>query len=186
VQGGKVMAFWIAITLTATTVIITFIWPQKTFPIRLTLLVLGLASAGFAAYRYFEDQKKQQQTLDYWEVARLNAFALHFIGGDLEDHTELNNIIGTHIHNQNGKVVWDCDPSAIDAYTQAIKFDPKFPFAYFYRASCHHANNSGDSRKDVETAQMLFRITTQIPGHNQNHDEILRMIDRGDLGRPPG
>jgi hypothetical protein len=179
------MAFWLGIAVTAASVIISFAWRQKTLTIRVALFVLGLIGIALTADRYLEDQKKAQQTLDYWEAARLNAFALHFIGGDLEDHTELNNIIGSYIHNQNGTVVWDCSPASIDAYSQAIKFDPKFPFPYFYRATCNNANNTGDWRKDIDTAQALFRITTQIPGHNQNHDEILRMIDRRDSGRRP-
>jgi hypothetical protein len=179
------MAFWIGIAVTVASVVISFVWTQKTLPIRLALLVLGLAGLGLTADRYFADQKKQQETLEYWEVARLNAFALHFIGGDLEDHTELNNIIGAYIHNQNGKVVWDCSAASIEAYTKAANFDPKFPFPYFYRASCNKLNNADEWQKDADTAQRLFRITTQIPGHNQNHDEILRMLNRGDLGRRP-
>ena len=150
------------------------------------MLVFGLAGVGLTADRYFADQTKQRETLEYWEVARLNAFALHFIGGNLQDHTELNNIIGAYIHNQNGKVVWDCSSASIEAYTKAVNFDPKFPFSYFYRASCNKLNNTDQWQKDADIAQRLFRITTQIPGHNQNHEEILRMLDRGDLGRPPG
>ena len=180
------MAFWIGIAITATSVVISFVWTQKTLPIRLVLLVFGLAGVGLTADRYFADQTKQRETLEYWEVARLNAFALHFIGGDLQDHTELNNIIGAYIHNQNGKVVWDCSSASIEAYTKAVNFDPKFPFSYFYRASCNKLNNTDQWQKDADIAQRLFRITTQIPGHNQNHEEILRMLDRGDLGRPPG
>jgi hypothetical protein len=179
------MAFWLGIAAAAASVIISFAWPQKTLTIRLALFVLGLTGIALTADRYFTDQKKAQETLDYWEVARLNAFALHFIGGDLEEHSELNTIIRSYIHDQNGTVVWDCTPTSIDAYSQAVKFEPKFPFPYFYRATCNNANNTGDWHKDIDTAQTIFRITTQIPGHHQNHDEILRMIDRGDLGRRP-
>jgi len=144
-------------------------------------LVLGLAGVGLTADRYFAAQKKQQETLEYWEVTRRNAFALHFIGGDSEDHTELNNITGAHIHNRNGKVGWDCSAASIEAYTKAANFYLKFPFSYLYRASCNKLNNADEWQKDADTAEKLFRITTQIPGHNQNHDEILRMLNRGDL-----
>jgi hypothetical protein len=182
------MAFWIGIAVTAASLIISFVWTQKTLPIRLALLVLGLIGVGFAADRYFEEQQKTQQTLDYWEISRLNAFGLHFIGGDLEDHTELNNIIGPYIHRQNGnaEAAWDCTPASIDAYTHAIKFDNKFPFPYFYRGTCGKANNADDWHGDITTAQTLFRATTQIPGHNPDHDATLKMIEKGDLGRPSG
>jgi hypothetical protein len=165
------MAFWIGIAITAASVVISFGWTQKTLPIRVVLLVLGLAGVALTADRYFADQTKQRETLEYWEVAR---------------PTELNDIIGAYIHNQNGKVVWDCSSASIEAYTKAVNFDPKFPFSYFYRASCNRLNNADRWQKDVDTTRRLFHITTQIPGHNQNHDEILRMLDRGDLGRPPG
>jgi hypothetical protein len=179
------MAFWVGIAVTVASVVISFIWTQKTFPIRLALLVLGLAGVSLAADRYFEDQNRQKETLDYWEIARLNAFALHFMGGDLQDNTELNNIIGSYIHlNQNNKVTWDCNSTSIAAYTKAVDFDPKFPFSYFYRASCNRLNNADGWQKDADTARKILRITTQIPGHNQHHDQILRMLDRGDLGHP--
>jgi hypothetical protein len=179
------MVFWLAIAVTAASLIVSFVWTQKTLPIRLALLALGLIGIGLAADRYFEDQKKAQQTAEYWEVARLNVSGTHFTGGDLQEHTQWNDIIGAHIHDRSGKAVWDCDPLALDAYTQLIQLDPKFPFPYFFRASCNHLGNTGEWQKDIEAAQTILRITTQIPGHNQNHDEILSMIDRGDLGRKP-
>jgi hypothetical protein len=179
------MVFLLGIAVTTASIFISFVWPQKPLAIRLALLGLGLIGIALTADRYFQDQRKAQQTLEYWEVARLNAFGLHFIGGDLEDHTELNHIIGAYIHDKNGKVVWDCTSESIQAYRKAMTFDPKFPFSYFYRATCNKVRNAGQWEQDADIAQRLFRITTQISGHNQNHNEILRMIDRGDLGRRP-
>ena len=97
------MVFWFGIVVAAASLIVSFVWIQKTFPIRLALLALGLIGVGLAANRYLEDQKKAQQTLQYWEVARLNVFGTHFIGGDLQEHTQWNDIIGAHIHDQSGK-----------------------------------------------------------------------------------
>ena len=163
---------------------------------RKILLVIGIVAAALSGLQAYSNRQRAdslrnelgtlQQKQEYWEVARLNAFGLHFIGGDLQDHTELNNIIGAYIHDQNGRVTWDCSPTSIEAYTKAVNFDPKFPFSYFYRASCYRLSNATEWQKDADTAQRLFRVTTQIPGHNQNHDEILKMLDRGDLGHPPG
>jgi hypothetical protein len=58
------MAFSIGIAVTVASLAISFVWTQKTLPIRLALLVLGLAGVCLAADRYFTDQKKQQETLD--------------------------------------------------------------------------------------------------------------------------
>jgi hypothetical protein len=82
------MVFWLGIAVTAASLIVSFVWTQKTLPIRLALLALGLIGIGLAADRYFEDQKKAQQTVEYWEVARLNVSGTHFTGGDLQEHTQ--------------------------------------------------------------------------------------------------
>ena len=58
----------------------------------------------------------------------------------------------------------------------------KFPFAYFYRASCRRLTNDKNWHHDVATARSILIVTTQIPGHHVNHDEILKMIDDGNLG----
>ena len=175
--------FWFGIAVTAASLIVSFVWIQKTLAIRLALLALGLIGVAVTAERYFEDQKKTQQTAEYWEVARLNVSGTHFAGGDAQEHTQWNDIVGAYIHDRNGKAVWDCNPSALAAYTQSIKSDPKFPFPYLFRATCTSLVNAPASewQKDIDKARTILRITTQIPGHHQNHDEILRMIDRGDL-----
>jgi hypothetical protein len=71
----------------------------------------------------------------------------------------------------------------VKAYTEAIKLESKFPFAYYYRAGCEKAGNTGDWQRDVDAAGAILRITTQIPGHHANHDEVLKWIDAGDLGK---
>jgi hypothetical protein len=79
-----------------------------------------------------EDANTANTRLQYWDVSRLNALGVHFVGGDLVDHTGLNDIIGPYVRaSATGKVEWDCTPASIDAYTAAIKYDSKFPFAYF-------------------------------------------------------
>jgi len=130
-----------------------------------------------------EDANTANTRLQYWEVSKLNALGVHFVGGDLVEHTELNNIIGPYVRvGADGKIEWDCSPSSIDAYSAAIKYDTKFPFAYFYRASCRSITNEQDWHRDVDTARSILIVTTQIPGHHVNHDQILKMIDNGNLG----
>lgn len=180
------MLIWLGIALTVVSLLISFGARRPTFAVKLAVLVLGLAGAAVAAERYLAERRDAQDTRDYWEVAHLDAFALHFATGDLQDLTELNTIIGPYVHDRNGQLAWDCTPSSISAYSKAIDTDPRFPFSYFYRVSCARAASTGGaSPGDLDTARRIFRITTQIPGHHQNHDEVLRMIDRDDLGHPP-
>jgi hypothetical protein len=74
------MAFWIGPAVTVASVVISFVWPQKTFPIKLILFVLGLCGVVITVNKHFEDQKKAQQSLEYSEVARLNAAGFGLIG----------------------------------------------------------------------------------------------------------
>jgi hypothetical protein len=71
------------------------------------------------------------------------------------------------------------------AYEAVIAMDDKFPFTYYYRALCNHANQREGWQEDLEEARKILRITTAIPGHNQNHDEVLKMIET-DGANPPG
>jgi hypothetical protein len=130
-----------------------------------------------------EDANTANTRLQYWDVSRLNMLGVHFVGGDLVEHTGLNNIIGPYVRvGADGKFVWDCSPASIDAYSAAIKYDSKLPFAYFFRASCRRLMNDNDWHDDVDTSRSILIVTTQIPGHHVNHDEILKMIDNGNLG----
>ena len=126
---------------------------------------------------------RAQETREYWEVAHLNMVGLRFVGGDLEDHTTVNNIIGAYVRpNSEDKVVWDCTPASIEAYGNAIKSDAKFPFSYFYRASCAKVSNTGEWETDADQAKKILLITTRIPGHTGNHDDVLKMLLAGNLG----
>jgi hypothetical protein len=160
---------------------------------RKILLVIGIVAAALSGLQAYTNRERAdvlqnelgalQQKQEYWEVARLNVLGVHFVGGDLVDHTGLNDIIGPYVRfGANGKVEWDCSPSSVDAYSAAIKYDSKFPFSYFYRASCYSITNANDWHRDIETARSILVTTTQIPGHLGNHDEILKMIDNGNLG----
>jgi hypothetical protein len=124
-----------------------------------------------------------QRQQEYSNVARYNAFGLLGLANPpLVEHQPLNNILGSYLRGQNN-LSWDCTPEALNAYTEAIKLESKFPFAYYYRASCEKADNTGDWQLDLDTARTIFGITTQIPGHNVNHDEVLKWIEAGYLGK---
>ena len=175
--------FWLGLILAALSLVIAFVFPQKTLSTRLLILVFGLAGLGLATIRFVSDQRDADEKIEYWEVARLNGLAVHFVGGDLVDHTPLNDIIGAYVRpNSAEKLVWDCSPDAIKAYGEAIKSNTKYPFSYFYRASCAKLNNDGGWQTDVDRAKEILLVTTRIPGHHINHDEILKLVMAGNLG----
>jgi len=67
------------------------------------------------------------------------------------------------------------------AYKAAITMNSKFPFTYYYIGMCNRANQVDGWRQDYEKAKSIFVITTSIPGHNQNHDEMLDLPEKDDL-----
>jgi hypothetical protein len=126
-----------------------------------------------------------QQEQEYWDVSKLNALGLTGIAGlGLTEHTAINTLIGAHVKLEP-KLWVDCLPEAMTASEAVIAMDDKFPFTYYYRALCNHANQREGWQEDLEEARKILRITTAIPGHNQNHDEVLKMIET-DGANPPG
>ena len=129
---------------------------------------------------------KLQQEQEYIFLAKYNVLGLFGLAmPPLVEHSALNNIIGAYIHHEpNGEFHWDCTPEALKAYTESIKAESNFPFAYYYRGSCARKDNTGDWQNDMATARAILNITTHIPGHNANHDAVLKWIDTGNMGRP--
>jgi hypothetical protein len=105
-------------------------------------------------------------------------------GTGLQEHSETNRIIGSYVHLDPGNFHWDCTLEALKAYTDGIKLDTKFPFTYYYSASCKKAFNIDGWLHDLETARAILHITTQIPDHNVHHDEVLKLVEAGNLGKP--
>jgi hypothetical protein len=123
--------------------------------------------------------------LQYLDVAKLNAVGLTgSVGVGLEEHSPLNSLLSPYVHFDPGNLKWDCSDAALAAYSSAIKSESKFPFSYYYRASCEKGRNIDGWQKDVETARRIFLITTQMPGHHPHHDEVLHLIEVGNVGRP--
>ena len=116
---------------------------------------------------------------EYANVARYGALGLLGLAGvGLKETSPLNDIIGPYLHDEPNNFNWECTADAMHAYAAAIELDSKFPFPYLYRATCNQANN-GEWQGDLQTARNIFLITTQIPGHNLQHDQFLKFIETG-------
>jgi hypothetical protein len=51
--------FWLGAAVAAISLLISFVWPQRTLRIRLALFALGLVGLGATAYRYIGDQQER-------------------------------------------------------------------------------------------------------------------------------
>lgn len=119
-----------------------------------------------------------QTRQEYSNVARYDAFGLLGLAGSgLKETSPLNDIFGRYVHNDPKEFRFDCTPEAVNAYTAAIKLESKFPFAYYYRGTCNMLNNAEGWQRDFDTARKILAITTQIPTHHINHDQILKLMD---------
>lgn len=172
--------------------IITYRLTDRSFW-RIVVLSVGIIGAVLSfvqSYRNGERAANLQDALgalwlqqDYSSVSRYNAFGLLGLARPpLTEHSSLNNIIGNYLHEVPNNIVWDCTPEAVKAYTQAIKFEPKFPFTYYYKAGCEKEGSAADWQHDLDTARTILKITTQIPGHHPHHDTVLQWIRAGNLG----
>jgi hypothetical protein len=129
--------------------------------------------------------QRASEQLEYYDDARLNAMGSVSIGGpgvEVMANSEINNIIAPYVHpaaDLHGQ--WDCTPAALDAYSKAISHDGKFPFAYYYRATCRKAVGEGDWQQDIQKARDILLITTRLPGHHSDHDALLKRINDGNL-----
>jgi hypothetical protein len=120
---------------------------------------------------------------DYWEVAKLSALGLTGLvqaAPLLVEHSPINDLIAPFVKVQP-KFWVDCHPEAMAAYKSVIAMNGKFPFTYYYRGMCNRANQVDGWRQDFEKAKSIFVITTSIPGHNPNHDEMLALLEKDDL-----
>jgi hypothetical protein len=45
---------------------------------------------------------------------------------------------------------------------------------------CTRANNLQGWQQDFAKAKSILEITTNVPGHNQKHDEVLKAIETDD------
>ena len=122
--------------------------------------------------------KNANITLQYLDVSKLNAVGLSGLAGTgLVENSGLNTILGPYVHLDPGNFHWDCTRDSVAAYDAAIQFESKFPFSYYYRGTCKKANKVEGWERDLDTARKILLITTQIPGHNVHHDEVLKLID---------
>ena len=166
--------------------LINFVLTKRTLVIRLILLALGFVGVGTTAYIYYDDKQRARDNLVYWDSARRNGLGLLGLAGQgLKESSNMNNIIDAYVRTVLGHLDWDCTSEAMKAYDAAIIFDRTFPFPYYYKASCERAascagTGSGDEWvKDSQAARRILLITTQIPGHHANHDQVLKLIEDG-------
>jgi hypothetical protein len=175
-------------TITVVAVGVTFFLTDRSHW-RKFLLIAGIIGAVLSGLQAYRSRELATQQVEYWDDARLSGSGFEYVGSrdtGILVNSAIMTMIAPYVHdidinsaNFGGR--WDCTPAALDAYNAAISHDRKYPFTYFYRATCRKAAGADDWSHDIQTARCLLLITTRLPGHNPNHDGLLERINEGNL-----
>ena len=107
----------------------------------------------------------------YSYVAQLDRFG-NIVQGDsgVGLSTGISNILSGTQGNP-----YKCDEKSQEKYKQVINKEPKFPFTYYALALCYEKDYN--LKKDnFQKAFDIVRITTQVSGHNIQHDSLLQIL----------
>jgi uncharacterized protein YoxC len=69
-----------------------------------------------------------------------------------------------------------CGDEVEETYKKVIEKFPKFPFSYYGLALCLKDKGDKSWKTYAEKAINIFKKTTSIDGHNEQHDEALRRL----------
>ncbi len=120
-----------------------------------------------------------KEQLKYLSVSKLNAFGSAFDQASTSAiifNSPLSTSLAPFLSTSNNVLTWQCSTEAMMTYRKIIVEMPEFPFAHFYLGSCEKGTGSLDWESEIAAAKKIFEITTTIPDHHVNHDDVLKII----------
>jgi hypothetical protein len=180
----------VAAVITLVSLVTSHFLPDRFRWRKILLLVVGIVGAALSFSQGYSNLERAdglqhelgtlEQKQDYWDVSKLSALGLSGIAGKgLAEHSAINDLIAPYVKLEPTFRI-DCRREAVAAFGSVITMNEKFPFAYYYSGLCTRANNLLGWQQDFAKAKSILEITTNIPGHNQNHDEVLKAIETDD------
>jgi hypothetical protein len=70
----------------------------------------------------------------------------------------------------------DCSVKAVKHYLDIIQRFELYPFPYYVLALCQQKNKQPEWEATMGKAYKILSVTTRIPGHDPDHDAVLRWI----------
>ena len=147
-----------------------------------TYLPFALAYTGVTVFLVFGSLKTNrtlEAVRDYSAVARLDALGNPpgaGIGSDIKVNTELVGLLADTYQVKGDQIFMNRDSDAEQRYRTVIQKFPKFPFGHYYLTLCLRDRNDESWRQHAERTVEIFSLTTQIDGHNTNHDEVMKKV----------
>ncbi|HEX7724365.1 MAG TPA: hypothetical protein VF438_01345 [Candidatus Paceibacterota bacterium] len=85
----------------------------------------------------------------------------------------INNI---RLNNEGQITGIQCNNSAVSTYVSTIQKAELYPFAYYILGLCQQQKGDPSWQVNMGKAYKILSQTTKIPGHNPDHDVVLRLI----------
>jgi hypothetical protein len=123
-----------------------------------------------------EQEKRESIAQNFTEVASWNYAGGKDLGGGIGVSGPPAGLLGKHISNKDGKIIWQCDSEALSDYREIIKQYPKYPFPYLYMGICLKNGRDHSWKTYGKKGIELFMNTTMIPNHNDGHDAGLKLL----------
>ncbi len=122
-----------------------------------------------------------RKQMEYLDVSKLNIYGLGYDQASTSIiivSSPLSVFLAPFLSPQgNNPPTHQCTRDAMMAYQEVIREVQKFPFTYFYLGSCERELEISKGKSAIDSAKEILEITTKIPGHHRNHDEVLRLIN---------
>lgn len=131
------------------------------------------------SHRVLGLEKQLVAVREYSWIARLDALGNPpggGIGSDIKYNTELTNLLRDMYTLKGEQIIMERGSEAEQRYREVIDKYPKFPFGHYFLALCFRERGSVEWQRHAREAVRILKITTQIDGHNSNHDEVLNKV----------
>ncbi len=114
---------------------------------------------------------------DYVEIARLDIAGLPFKATPpLTVSTAFSKMLEGTLDITDNTYTPRCGIDIEAKYKEIIAKYPKFPFSYYSLALCLRAREDKTWKDYALKAIEIFKKTTQIEGHNENHDQAMKNL----------
>ena len=154
-------------------------WKKIAFRVYLPCAVLYVVVTVVLLLQSAKTERTLVAVRDYSAVALLDALGNPPGGGpgsDIKIQNELTSLLEGTFSLADDKIQMRRDQEAEARYREVIAKFPNFPFGHYFLALCLKDRGDQQWRGHAQRAVDILLLTTQIDGHNRNHDEILSKL----------
>jgi len=144
----------------------------------LAVLVVGLIVSALDHVGSERSIDALKAKTEYSDVARLNTQGKPFPDGDIAFNSPLSRMMDGTYKLDGDTFTFYRTPEAETQLRKVIASYPEFPFAHYALALCLRDRGDRAWRAEIKRAKQILQITTSLPGHQQDHDDALKRINR--------